>query len=1396
MPQHDVDVYQNILTTIGIKTHYETRDPTAADVGFRIPTLWINTVSNTGFLLIANSGGAATWLDLGDANSPTHVDDFYAADTAPPGAPVAGDSYILDESLPVDAGWTAVSATNDDIVVYGACGWVIYTPVQGKIVYDNAASDFYIYDGTAWGLLSSVINGVTYITLARPPRTTDNTYTVPTVCVDSVAGETWMLSDITGGVATWVKIGANHLGDGQDSVLSRTDGNLVPPTEVLGNRYIIYDAGGGVVHADWDGAAFNSICEFDGATWVARAADEGMFTEVEDEDTVYIFIAAWEKLFKTTGATFITDSGNAVPDESGLLNVVGGNSIATSGAASSVTVKNLADDTKYVVDSVAGETGYTTIQSAINAANAAGGSAVVYVRPGAYTENLTLYTTVKIKGGDSRQVVITGTHIPPAAGTVTVKNVTLLSTTHAFSSAVAGTATIVLKDIISICTNGYTLNLPNWGSGDVYTENVHCSGTNDGFLNNTGDISLIAENSTLGIGSGNTMIVAGEIEATDATFVCPITLSGSSTHKFKVCEFNNNLEFTVGAAGYIESSYFNTGANIPLSYNTTADLYLTRITFNTTNTTAIDGTGAGTVYMGVLDFLKGSSITGTFDYDNSDSLGTSIHGWNGSFIELADITVAEAGGVITASVEKDGGGNLTLITGRGYWHYDTTPADTVTLTAGTDEVPVLNYVYLLGSNKTLTSSIVGFPATGHSPIATILCQSAASLGTDAAYKLHSRQNHIAAHENVGHIGHINNWIRGQHATWQSGVAPTFSGTGTGTIGFSNTAGQVLQLHEHVFPLIADPSVIYCVNDPDTKYRRITNIADLLKDSAGVVLKDKAYAIVFWGCVSEDTGDCKIYCNLPSGSEKDYNKAREDKKKYINYSIPEVFKGTGFLIYRLVIENDNDTTWDLDVGGTSDDIRGQFPNTVAGSSTAIGTEFPDSTFIIYDDGDDTKEIAFQASGITTANTRTITMADADIDLTPTTGSYQASDAGLTDISALAVTDSNFIVGDGVNWVAETGATARTSLGLGTIATQDADSVNIDGGAIDGTIIGGTTPAAATATTLSAIAFDGAFAVGVIGGWVSNLGITYTGSVLSVTGADGTALSAANPGYVIMQDKSSPGQLKKYTITADQGFIDDTGASEIISNLFGLTTSISHADAIPFFIYAVTNDAETAIAFMIGRVPSLKVSPAAAYIGAPDDAVADVEYSLFSFDNLTEADYESNPCVVVGSFRMTMSASDDWTVSALDSQDGIGQFQQFRYFIVSVSQFTAATGKYWRDNAGTAPAFTSNYPRYTIDPFNGEYTLKYYFDDCSTAGVGAVTAEMAIPFRGNSPVGPFYEPCGHYTDNSAGDATSLILVYPLLENRMRIWQNTNVGPIQNGVLELGDSVSIFISSQFNV
>jgi len=57
--------------------------------------------------------------------------------------------------------------------------------------------------------------------------------------------------------------------------------------------------------------------------------------------------------------------------------------------------------------------------------------------------------------------------------------------------------------------------------------------------------------------------------------------------------------------------------------------------------------------------------------------------------------------------------------------------------------------------------------------------------------------------------------------------------------------------------------------------------------------------------------------------------------------------------------------------------------------------------------------------------------------------------LQDLSDIAVADSNFIVGDGTNFVAESGATARTSLGVGTTDDVQFDSFGV------GAVASGTT-----------------------------------------------------------------------------------------------------------------------------------------------------------------------------------------------------------------------------------------------------------------------------------------------------------------------------------------------------
>lgn len=257
-----------------------------------------------------------------------------------------------------------------------------------------------------------------------------------------------------------------------------------------------------------------------------------------------------------------------------------------------------------------------------------------------------------------------------------------------------------------------------------------------------------------------------------------------------------------------------------------------------------------------------------------------------------------------------------------------------------------------------------------------------------------------------------------------------------------------------------------------------------------------------------------------------------------------------------------------------------------------------------------------------------------------------------------------------------------------------------------------------------------AVAPIPGAAINLGIAYNAGtgVFTVQGQDGTALSATNPAYVTLPSKTTPGRLVRYTITANQTFIDDNGASQIIGNLFGVTTGVAYASAAPFFIYAVSNDAQNTIAFMISRYPNATTSPVNTKIGKVGSAIADTQGSMFSLANITVTDYDQNPCLSIGSFRMTMTTSNDWTVQTLNNSDGIGKFQEGIQFAVPAGQFGNASGKYFQNNGGVAPGFTTSGFVYYIMMDN---KIEYYqaFVNCNVAGTGIVTLGQSMPFNIN-------------------------------------------------------------------
>lgn len=273
--------------------------------------------------------------------------------------------------------------------------------------------------------------------------------------------------------------------------------------------------------------------------------------------------------------------------------------------------------------------------------------------------------------------------------------------------------------------------------------------------------------------------------------------------------------------------------------------------------------------------------------------------FNGACLEPYTNTVTSDGAEITCTITADTGTDLSLIFEEGLSTF-VTPASVV-LSEGTDAVPVLNYVFIPETTGVLTKSTVGWPATlEFQPVATVFCQSAATAQNDPVLKNHSWNDHLGADESNGHLSDINSWIRNQHATWLTGATPSI--TDGATSYFAATAGTALQLHVNTFGAVdmavSDP--VYIVNDAVTAYlRSVDLVADIDADSAGGTLVNKYFTLVFLGIVNSD-GNSVILCNLPSGSYNSQVSAENDALNYADFSLPADFKGTGFLLGRVVI----------------------------------------------------------------------------------------------------------------------------------------------------------------------------------------------------------------------------------------------------------------------------------------------------------------------------------------------------------------------------------------------------------------------------------------------------------------------------------------------------------------
>lgn len=363
--------------------------------------------------------------------------------------------------------------------------------------------------------------------------------------------------------------------------------------------------------------------------------------------------------------------------------------------------------------------------------------------------------------------------------------------------------------------------------------------------------------------------------------------------------------------------------------------------------------------------------------------------FNGTFRESYNALVTSNGTTtITMSLERSnggGGGDLTMQFTDGLTILDCTPAQTITLTNGTATVPVSNYVFIPKSTKVLTVNTTGFPTYEHIKVGYFLVQDPATVLSNGALINQNWNDHNADHEGQGHLSHVAERIRRQGALYFSGFngngTSDYLTIGTNTVYFKMEGGVIYQMHKHVISAF-DQSTgdkVIIINDPTTPYKESTNLfTDITTDSGGNSIGlNKYFNLVFWG-VGNKTGEFSpIVCNLPSGFYNGLSDAENDVLGYDNFDLPREFSiesSTGFLICRITVQMKS-SNW---IYNSTVDLRGTTAQTATGggSGTAI-TSFNDSTFDIHNLTDPSKELNFDASGISTLNTRIWTIQDKNI-----------------------------------------------------------------------------------------------------------------------------------------------------------------------------------------------------------------------------------------------------------------------------------------------------------------------------------------------------------------------------------------------------------------------------------
>lgn len=316
-----------------------------------------------------------------------------------------------------------------------------------------------------------------------------------------------------------------------------------------------------------------------------------------------------------------------------------------------------------------------------------------------------------------------------------------------------------------------------------------------------------------------------------------------------------------------------------------------------------------------------------------------INDYNGIFLESLDFVVSATGGVITGTLQRSGGGNLTMVLSGKFPVLNCTPPATVIMTPGIDTLPQENYIYVPVGTKTLTASTTGWPAEEHVKVSLSYAWSAAATEVRGATVVRNHTDHVAGPLNMGHRQHGADWIRAQPATHISGMEATVAVSGSpSNVYLAITAGIVRQYHEHLAPLsdMATGGDVHIVNDPVSAWRTTTNLNTITTDSASVSLSSRYFSLVAMVIVNQTGQPSHVLINLPSGSYNTESGADTDISGFSNHAIPTGYEPFTSLVARINcrLQPSGGGTWTINsIDNITKGVAG------AGGSGAGVTTFP-------------------------------------------------------------------------------------------------------------------------------------------------------------------------------------------------------------------------------------------------------------------------------------------------------------------------------------------------------------------------------------------------------------------------------------------------------------------------